>query len=457
MVDSTYAPFLVRCALRSFRRHVLQQTEGDASVNQQPNNMPIVRRTGNRWSIIPALTLAGLLSAIWTDVFIWFPSIVSVQSYILFVLLASVSLGLSLGAVLWLYGLIRTWKGLTAAVGVMIAAHFFGEFGARHLPIGLREYMDVPLLGSIIPELALTASAVAFIIILTFLMLTRPKRKVALLVLISFGCSVFAGIIVAVIDGTQRGAWFSLLKGTVLGLSWQLVLASSLATSLLLGQIDSNVSKGADDAPRASFTRRFAAFGVLLMFLVATGVWCHSTQVRYGKKNLELQARVKAEIAKSLAEAPTFENLSAPVPKPLDKVLLLQEINGWKPYLSGSQDYGAQRNGGDMLAPFPARRTYYARYATPGDNMAVVANVTEYPNAEWAKYAVRNTPMPHEFINHPESVKHLVRLGNNLYQDAAYFFWPSGEELIFLECSGVLPDVIDGFLKAYLVKYPSSL
>jgi hypothetical protein len=110
-----------------------------------------------------------------------------------------------------------------------------------------------------------------------------------------------------------------------------------------------------------------------------------------------------------------------------------------------------------MVAPFPARRTYYARYATPGNNMAVVANVTEYPNAAWTKYAVRNTPMPHEFINHPDNVKHLVRFGNNLYQDAPEYFWPSGDKLILLECSGVLPDAIDEFLKAYLAKYPSSL
>jgi hypothetical protein len=149
--------------------------------------------------------------------------------------------------------------------------------------------------------------------------------------------------------------------------------------------------------------------------------------------------------------------LSAPAPKPLDQILLLQEINGWKPYFSGSQDYPAQRNGGDMVAPSPERRTYYARYATPGNSWAVVANVTEYPNAEWAKYATRNTPMAHEFINHPEGIKRLFRFGNNFYQNGAYFFWPSDGKLIFVECQGVLSDVIDEFLKAYLEKYPSSL
>jgi hypothetical protein len=428
-------------------------------MSQFPRDAPVSSGTTNRWSLVPAITLVGLLSAIWTEIFIWFPSIVWVQSNILFVLLASVSLGLSLAAVLWFYGLIRTWKAIAAAVSVTIAAHFFGEFGDRHLPRGLRDYVDVPLLGNITPELFLTISAVAFIIILTFLLLARPKRKVAWLVLISFVCSVLAALIVAVIDGTQRGAWISPLKGTVLGLSWQFVLALFLGIALLLGRVDfrSHVPKDSEHSPLSSFMRRFAAFGVLLVFLVVTRAWCHATQVRYGKRNLDLQALAKSEIAKSVAEAPSLEKLSAPTPKPIDQILLLQDINGWKPYLSGSQDYGPQRNGGDMVAPFPARRTYYARYATPGNNMAVVANVTEYPNAAWTKYAVRNTPMPHEFINHPDNVKHLVRFGNNLYQDAPEYFWPSGDKLILLECSGVLPDAIDEFLKAYLAKYPSSL
>jgi hypothetical protein len=119
----------------------------------------------------------------------------------------------------------------------------------------------------------------------------------------------------------------------------------------------------------------------------------------------------KAELAKSLSEAPSFESLPAPAQKALEDILLLQEMNGWKPYLSGSQEYPMQRNAGDTVALFPERRTYYARYATTGNNSAVVANVTKYPNAEWAKYSVRNTPMPHEFIEHSDWVKHLVKSG----------------------------------------------
>lgn len=428
-------------------------------MNESPNHVPIGTRSTNGWSLIPALAVAGLISAIAVDFFVWFPSIVWVKSYILFVLLASVSLGLSLAAVLWLYGLIRTWRGFVAALGVTIAAHFFGELGDRYLPRALIDYVDIPLLGSIIPELLLTVSVVAFIMTLAFLMIAWPKRKVAWVILISFVCSVLAGVTVAVIDGTQRGAWFSPLKGTLLGLSWQLALALFLAIALLLGRVEfgSHTPRDSDEYPAPSLLRRFAPLGILVVFFLVTRTWCRATQVRYATRNSELQAHEKTEIAKSLAEAPRLEKAPAPKPQPIDEVLLLKDINGWKPYFSGSQAYGPEMTGGDTVAPALARRTYYARYATPGDNMAVVANVTEYPNAEWARYAVRNTPMPHEFIKHSDSVKPLVRFGSKVYQDGPNVFWPSGQELVVLECSGVLPNVINEFVKAYLVKYPSSL
>jgi hypothetical protein len=413
----------------------------------------------SRWGLIPALTFAGLLSAIFST-WIRYPAIATAhnETIFIFVVLASLSFGLALAAVLWFYGLIPSWNALAAVVAVTVADHLLELYLEPHLPIPLREYVGISAL-VVAPRVALTSFAVAFVLFLVLLIATIPKSKIGWAIVIAGVFASLAGVTIAVVDGTQRGAWFSFWGGNALDLLWQLALAFFLAIALTFkGATPFFRVPVSDKKPRASFKMRIAVFGILLVFWSITAAWAHSFGVREAKRIRELQTRVKTEISKSIAEAPSIENFPGLAQQPLDQIHLLQEINGWKPYLSGSNDYPTQKNGGDMSAPSPERRTYYARYATDGNNGAVAANVTEYPNAAWAKYAVRNTPMAHEFINHPNSIKHLVRFGNNLFQDGPYVFWPSDRYLVLLEYQGAnFPEVVDQFLKVYLAKYQSSL
>jgi len=336
---------------------------------------------------------------------------------------------------------------------------FAGLYSELHFPQRFQEYVDISGVGSIKPQVAVTSFAVSLILLCGVSLFTTPRCKIGWAVGIAFACASLEAVTVAALDGTQRQAWISFYSGSLLapGLLWQPCLAFFLGIALALKGLTSFSPVHAQEKSRSSFKSRFAGFGIVLVFWVVTGTWAHSFQVREGKKIHGLQEQVKAEISKSLAEAPSFENLPVSASKPLDQVLLLQEIKGWKPYLSGSQDYPARKTGGDTSAPFPERREYSARYATAGNDSAVGVSVTEYPNAEWANYEVRNTPMAHDFINHANSIKPLVRFGNNLFQEGPYFLWASDRQLILLDCQGVLPDGIDEFLKAYLVKYPSSL
>ncbi len=82
------------------------------------------------WTFIPFLTLAGFLSGIYTDGFIWFLSIVWLRSNYWFESLASISLGLTLAAVLWFYRQIWSWKrvvALTAVTRLVGSRRLLGE------------------------------------------------------------------------------------------------------------------------------------------------------------------------------------------------------------------------------------------------------------------------------------------------------------------------------------------
>jgi hypothetical protein len=106
------------------------------------------------------------------------------------------------------------------------------------------------------------------------------------------------------------------------------------------------------------------------------------------------------------------------------------------------------------FAPRPERVSYYAGYsrttARPDDSTAVTVHITQYPNAEWARFDVLNS-------TGQAGLPRLSQFGNTYYQNGPYFSWSTGDRLILLDCSGTLRPVIDEFLKAYLAKYPSDL
>ena len=93
---------------------------------------------------------------------------------------------------------------------------------------------------------------------------------------------------------------------------------------------------------------------------------------------------------------------------------------------------------------------YYSRTtATPDDGTSVTVNITQYPNAEWARFDVLNSTGRVDLTR-------LSQFGHTFYKNGPYFSW-SSDRLILVDCQGTPRPVIDEFLQAYFAKYPSDL
>lgn len=412
-----------------------------------------------KWTLIPALTLAGFVSAIFTA-FIWWPSIVAGNnSAVLYTVLGSISFGLSLGVVVWFYGLVQSWKILGGLVALTVAAHLVELQAGTHAGVGLLEYIKVPVIGNLEPLVAVTSFGVAFVLYVTWMLLTSPRCRIARGVLFALGSAFLAALTITTIHGTQRRAWISFFTGRPLELVWQTVLAFFLGIVLALKRAMPPVHAPSEiEKPRASFPRRRALCGVLAGYFLVTGTWSISVARRDARRRAQLVASIEAEAATKLAHAPSFDNLPPLGVKPFDEVLVWQNIGDWAPSAPGFYVTPAIRNNPSRLPELqaqvaPERKTYYlSYYSKSARGPAIQANVTVYPNEQWARYEVEVPPITRRERN----IQLLQHFGNNIYQDGPYFYWSSGDKVVRLECQGVLPDVIDEFLKAYLQKFRSS-
>lgn len=403
------------------------------------------------WSLVFALPFAGFVSANFGFFISFWPN--PHMRWIAFTIIVSGSFGLTLIAVLWFYNMLRSWWAAVMLLGVTIAVHLVEEFAEQHWPISLRNDVDVPLLGSIQPSVALTSFGVFLILCIACLLLTAPRGKLRWTSLIALVCALLTAGTISAIDATQRDAWVSFLKGSPLQPLWQsgfcffFAIALNIKASNVRFYAPPEVVKSG-----RSIWIRLMPIPLLLLFWWGMTAWRNADYRRNAKEVAETAAKRDAEIARVVSEHPSLEDLPTPAVKRPGELLLLQEIDGWKPYYSGSQEWPAQK-GSEKVRPIPANRTYYAGYSMQGAEYAVRVNVTEYPNAEWAKYEARITSM----TPNPEFVKKVSRYGNALFQDSPYFYWPSGDRVIRIDCSGVVPAEIDKFLKVYLEKYPSSI
>lgn len=143
-------------------------------------------------------------------------------------------------------------------------------------------------------------------------------------------------------------------------------------------------------------------------------------------------------------------------PLPVDQVLIMDSIEGWKPYDSGSKQEDG-RTASSEEAAAPSHILYFVRYSQPNWTSGFYVEIRQYPNSDWARYELRNTPMRNERFNQSKQIQLVSEFGSRFYEETMYRYWSSGDKLIFLDGEGILPADIEKILKAYLNKYPSSI
>jgi len=177
-----------------------------------------------------------------------------------------------------------------------------------------------------------------------------------------------------------------------------------------------------------------------------------------------MQIRRQQDYAKSQAEAPSLTNLSPLEPMSLERILVLRPIDGYvpvRPFLLEAANPATQRGN-------PPALHYYVNYMGATEQTSLTAipmvrvNVMQFGSPEWAKYELRNVPMPNAAIDYASTRRNVSKFGNAIVMDSGwrnagqqYYYWPSGNFIIVLVCNTSIND--EEFLREYLNQHPSSL
>jgi hypothetical protein len=205
---------------------------------------------------------------------------------------------------------------------------------------------------------------------------------------------------------------------------------------------DKGSSEGKYDIPV-----RFWVFCACLLLLLGLQVWGRIQSEHQSANMLAAHQRAIAE-APPVVDAPTFKFLRP------EQALIVQEIAGLYPWLPGS-NLSAQ-----TTHFMPTVMRYSVGYTTtknPGPEVrrVVAVEVTEFPNAEWARYHVKYPQLSYG-LGAAQSVKRVQKFGQTVVQGGGRcFLWPH-ETFVVSVCYDT-PQVNEEFIREYLMKYPSSL
>ncbi len=238
--------------------------------------------------------------------------------------------------------------------------------------------------------------------------------------------------------------------------------AASLLGLLLSPQVKPasipNAARPESVSPRTKMGRALVPVPAIAFFvlILVAGTWFGALEVRRDLVAHRLRRVEEAAQRQLVAERPSSERLPSIVPLPVERVLLLQPIDG-HPCIRCFE-----------AVPRPHYLAYLAGYAQSetspdGAPTFVSVEVRLYPNSPWAVYATKEF-MWDWVARNPKVVKTVVKFGYKVIMNTLmrgsngdgqlYFYWASGSRFVRVTFQGAEDD---DFLKEYLAGYPSTL
>ena len=359
---------------------------------------------------------------------------------------------------------------IVAFVCACAAADLASLFGAFGMEIAMRALSTGPASSHIPLPVPFAGGFVgAFVIVAAALLLLRPQtiswRSLRSTLLAAAGGGLLG------IMGWRLGTLHSLLDSShqqepyfVLFAVWQTGVAFVLGLTLRHQQTlvaHPNVIPPKISARQNSkvITACFlcAVFGFLGWQAIELALADRATAVR------------QQALKKSYAEAPSIENLPSVRTRTADQALVLEDIAGLSVGQPSVQAIRAKPSFG--LFPSNPQTIIYSVQYRPKDtphswyHPIVTADVTQFPNSEWARYKTKYPSSFNPALDDPKSLLTVTKFGNQVIMDGRTqypegtgeldFLWPSEDFVINLRYQ--TREVNEDFLKRYLDTYPSSL
>ncbi len=149
-----------------------------------------------------------------------------------------------------------------------------------------------------------------------------------------------------------------------------------------------------------------------------------------------------------IVDAPTFKFLAP------EQALIVRNIAGLHPW---SPDSNLSAQSSPFMPTVMVYSVGYIKAENPGPlvQRVVAVYVTEFPDAEWARYHVKYPQLSYG-LGSVQSVKKVKKFGQTVVQTGGRcFLWPH-ETFVVSVCYDT-PEVNEEFIREYLEKYPSSL